>query len=179
MATEELAGGVPNANILHSIWNFWLTKDGNFTVVMQKPYGFDLGSNLSLETSAQVKNYGGAMKPIILPNGNPNFEIVWAFRSINAFAFERYDRDKFEPQKRSFYIYDYDQKILKDYCLDYGHSLPSNTYASPDERFLAWSIYELEGGYIKGKEVVVLNLETGEIAQIPKLKLIGWGKVTP
>lgn len=175
MPTEESPGAGPlSSNLIPWGWDIWSTRNG-FTIVVQKTYGFDLVSDLDFAAAAQPKAYTEVMKSVILPDGDADWGVIESFPLLtDSFAFDRFYPKEPGSNKMKFHIFDYQHMVLKDYCLDRGNSAGGDF--SPDERFFAWTVYEDQGNS-KGKEVAVLNLETGQVARFPHVKLIGWGVV--
>ena len=76
------------------------------------------------------------------------------------------DYDKPTPM----YLFDHKANNLKDYCINLG--LVSTVF-SPDERFVAFTIYE--GIDSPGYHVLLLNLKTGYYSIISDMEAIGFG----
>lgn len=73
----------------------------------------------------------------------------------------------------SFSILDLRKNILYDYCLNRGDA-QFTVFLSPDNRFLAWTKYE-DASRIKPKAIVILDKETGKIAEIESTyEVRGW-----
>jgi hypothetical protein len=164
---EEIA---PRFNL-----NFWLTEDGLMTMVVKKTYGFDIASSLDFKAISSIKNYDEVMKFIALPGEEPDISLLWRPKDKKIFAFDRFNWSK--DTDHQFYIFDYQEMVLIDYCLNRG-VIANNIYISPDGRFLGWNVQEsVDSGHpYNVKEVVILSLQTGRIAHIEGVRLIGWGK---
>jgi hypothetical protein len=161
----------PDRFTIYSQIRVIFNDNGLETMIIEKPYGMDLGGRLDLvQLSAEVE-YSDVMKPIILPEGGPNMRLSVLAPQI--FAIDRYDRFQAEPRSSQFYVLDLTTLTVNDYCLDRGHASPV-ARASIDRRFVAWTVYDLEGGFQNAKETLVLDLASGRIAKIPGVEFLGW-----
>ncbi len=91
------------------------------------------------------------------------------------------DDQKGSPPSK-FVIFDLRHSILYDYNLDRaitdnGQKVSDSfVFASADNRFLAWTIYE-PPGVSYASETVILERATGWIARIKGFEFFGWGEI--
>lgn len=139
--------------------------DGRIDLKIAVSHGLDAA--LSLNPSANYTDYAAIMREIILPGENVTTRVLgW---NNNLVFLERYDPNQ-DRQNVLFYALDIYNERLYDYCLDRSDGT-INFVVSNDGRFLAWSKYS------NPYEVVVLAVETGEVALLKDVELVGWGEV--
>lgn len=82
------------------------------------------------------------------------------------------------PVPEHLYRLDIDSRTIYDYCLDiqnWGES--SDMHVSPDEKFVAITLYEDTKSYPGKKDTLLLNLATGDRAFLPHYQTFGWVRV--
>jgi hypothetical protein len=158
-----------------SNFNFWDDENGMFTVWVDRPYGFDLAENLTIDSISQDISYGDVMETVKLPNGFPNTSVVAGLEN-SLYLIERYDRYSQDDNGINLFIFDFERNILIDYCFD-REDFTTWVNISPDRKFVAYTFFEGEDGEnpSHAKEVVILNLETGHISYLDGVKVVGWG----
>jgi hypothetical protein len=156
----------------------WIGFDDNLEnsadVVILKPYGFDVASNLDFTTFSQATEYMDVMKPIALPGDSFETRLLrWV--DDNTIIFDRYEPPLVKDQSHFLFSLDISNSILYDYCLDRGNA--GFPQISPDGRFLAWTVYTGSSHAVENvREIVILELETGLLAKLPEMELVGWGQ---
>ena len=89
-----------------------------------------------------------------------------------------------DPIPSRFFVFDISERILRDYCLDRGaldgiDGRAGPIFASSDDRYLAWGIYEPPNARWFALGLAILDLETGRVAmlKLPGYDILGWGAV--
>ena len=146
---------------------------GLLTVSMDTPKGVDLAVDLDLETAGQALNYDQVMNTILLPDGPPD-EAVWPLDG-GRLEVDRYnDHDQASPVW--FTVLDARSNTLVDYCVDIEDTSTPGDLSS-DGRFAAISLRD-EGPDVPHMDVtrdtVVLDLQTGRLAHLGQIKIVGW-----
>jgi hypothetical protein len=172
---NQESGIQPDKFVIYSQLKFRIDKDGLGTLLIERPYGFDLGHNLTLAKIRTVASYDEVMKPIIFPDDGPNVRL--SMLASTSIAVDRYDRSLMEPRPSQFYLFDLVAQVINDYCLDRGHASPG-VRLSIDKKHVAWTVFDLEGGYQTAKETVVLDLISGQFARLPNVEFLGWLKAS-
>ena len=70
------------------------------------------------------------------------------------------------------YMFDYQQMVLKDYCLPVLFS--GRMFISPDDRFLSVTVGRIDDDQGNPKEVIVIDTITGHYAVINGYTSNGW-----
>jgi len=161
--------------LIYQNLNIFALSDGQINIVVERPYGLDLLVGARYEDLTTITDYEKIMMPIKLPDVGPNIRITWTSNIQPMFVFDRLDITEYEPRKSSFYVYNADDQLLMDYCLDRGH-VGRTAIASHDERYLAWTEYALEGGYRDPEASVILDLAAGKFIRVPDMEVLGWVK---
>ena len=159
---------------LYYMFRIFDTPEGLISLILVRPYGFDIAANLDIDTIITASDYEEIMQPVILPGDNPDMRITWIARTNPSFAFDRLDYRQYEPRSTQFYVFNYQNMSLIDYCYDRGYT-DIISYGSPDDRYLAWNTYEVESNDIVG--VNVIDFETGRVSYLDGVEVIGWGIV--
>lgn len=142
---------------------------GLYYVARRVEGSFDFAVDMTIGQIAENKNYNDVMRRFMLGSDqdlivSPMF--TWTKVEISILTSDPLDYEKPTPM----YLYDYKANLLKDYCVNLG--LVSAVF-SPDERFVAFTIYE--GIDNPGYHVLLLNLNTGYYSIINDTKAIGFG----
>jgi len=173
---------------LFYMFRLFETPDRLISMVMVRPYGFDIAVNLDIDTILTENNYQDIMHPVFLPGEEADMRITWVARTSPIIAFDRLIYGQSEPRSTQFYVINYQAMRMVDYCYDRGY-LPEAmyistdekghtgivSYASPDESYLAWNIYNLEDGNVVGASII--DLETGYVSHIANVEIYGWGVI--
>lgn len=167
------AGVQPDKFEVYSQVKVRIDDDGLALLMIERPYGFDLGLNLTLAQLRANTSYDEVMKPIEFPDAGPNVRLNTL--APTSLAVDRYDRSAVEPRRSGFYGFDFSEQVIVDYCLDRGHASPS-VRLSIDKKHVAWTVFALEGGYQTATETVVLDLISGQFSKIPDVEFLGWLK---
>jgi hypothetical protein len=175
------------ANLFY-MFRLFETPDNMISMIMVRPYGFDIATNLDIATMIKENDYRGIMHPVFLPGEEADMRITWTARAKPLVAFDRIHYYQSEPRMTQFYTINYQTMGMVDYCYDRGliHETFSSSaddkghtstisYASPDERYLAWNIYNLDNGDVEGASII--DLETGYVSYVDDIEVIGWGVV--
>lgn len=142
--------------------------NGLFATMLDRAYGFDYAIDLPFEQIFEPKSYDEMMKGVALPGGyNENLLTVYDYYSTEgAFMVSRFKGD--DRDQRPFYIFDYQKKILKDYCLTLYN--PGEFSVSPDQRFMV--MIKFEPAKINGIQdlkrtgILVVDIQTGQFASL-------------
>ena len=156
-----------------SPWQYmelWSYNNNRIIILVKKSYGFDIATSLGIDILGESKSYGEVMQPIMIPEKGDELYTLWHAKSKPFFAFEI--AYIFNEDNNHYYVFDFNQMILIDYCINIG----LDVYASPDDQFLAWNV--MDKNYPdRVKEIDILSLETGNIARLTGVELVGWGEV--
>ncbi len=151
--------------------------EAHFVIITERPYGFDIGENLSLNIISSNLLYDEVMQQIYLPfdfsypetRYFPNSELLYI----------QPHQDSHLRDSSDFYLYDLSNNIVMNYCFTVEYF--SRTQISPDGKFIEFTTYEIktfeDGGISIGdaKEVIIMNLSNGNYSRIPNIQAIGWG----
>lgn len=158
------------------------SRNGLFTVVVERPYGFDLAFDLGLDDIVRGLRYDQIMTPVHLP-GEHSLDIathVDEASTEGALPVLRFERDG-RSGLTELYMYDYQDQLLTNYCLggvlNQEHTISGALLASPDGRFLATTLAEITNGELptfEDREVLVIDTESGHYARIEGVGIIGW-----
>jgi hypothetical protein len=156
----------------------WINTPDNATGVGIRPNGLymvERGSNggvdfaldLNLEQISENKEYSEVMKRLSIERLEITSMLSGLTKSdILILTSDPQDYNKPTPM----YLFDYKANTLKDYCIYLGSV---SAVFSPDERFVAFTIYE--GIDKPSYQVLLLNLNTGYYSIINGTKAIGFG----
>jgi hypothetical protein len=156
--------------------------NGLFAVMVDRSYGFDMAVDLSFDQIFRQATYEEIMQAIFLPGGDSVDITTLTYEDATKTSFPviRTGADIYEPQ--TLYMFDYQEMILKDYCLNVIAS--GSMSISPDERFLATTLYyvsdQVSGAGIRDfvpKEAIILDTKTGHYARFDGFESGGWGIV--
>jgi len=155
-----------------------LQQDSNenilFNIYVQRPYGLDIAWNLSLDQISLSQKYEEAMTAISIPGEFSDITIgPWV--NENSVVIETMLGNNTDRNLDRFFIFDYENKIMREYCLD--DERQPQIHVSPDGNLLSLTYSSTESIGWTPEEVVILNLETGEITRIPDVGAVGWGVV--
>ena len=150
-----------------------ITDDGHFNIIVDRPYGFDFVTDLNLEAIRLDSEYEDIMKPFVLSNYADDWT-VWELRKNIFGILVINDNDN----SVNFHTFNYSTDTLTDYCLDIEETY-NLVSLSKSGRFIAITLLEDASGenLLYSKEVVILDLNTGFIARIEKMKAVDWGYV--
>jgi len=163
---------------LYHGWRLFVRSEGEATIVVEKPYGIDLATSINLLAPDDSSlSYGHAMRRLPLPGDGPNMRVTWESHTDERFWVDRYNSSRPSAYVYRLMMINPSERTVTDYCLDRGNAYP-RTPASPDGRFLAWTQYEEEGGFLNPERVVVLDTQTGYTAHIDGVEFQGWGRVS-
>ncbi len=150
-------------------------EDGSLSAfVNRRPYGFDLVVGLDVEGVQQDNRYLEAMTAVVLP-GVPNDFRSSSISSLGNSGGNLYvvrDEDMISgKEEKLFYIFDYPNKILRDYCLTFEYGALFKNL-SPDGRFLIIVFYS-SYGYPPDPKSIILDLDTGYYAMLEDIRVLG------
>ena len=143
----------------------------SFSVVVTRPYGLDVSLDLDLNALKSYPDYEHTMNELVLPKEILPITVYAWIHSTNSLLLSETNKDIDNPKPLEFYSLDYNDKLLKNYCLQIPTNL-DGIFPSPDGHFVAFSSQannSLKGG------ITVLNLDTGFITIIEEFHMIGWG----
>ncbi|MEP7137485.1 MAG: hypothetical protein ABI904_21375 [Chloroflexota bacterium] len=157
----------------------WVYGDGKFAVTITRPDGIDLAFNLDIQSARENKQYNDVMERIIFPERLLPSLVLGIVPVENLIALQRFDRFNSSQSGKWFYVLDYKNKIIYDYCLDLKDSVMRVKF-SPDGKFIAFSLDNFTTNLEPDQHyIVILNLESGTIAYLKEYTLVDWGVVTP
>jgi hypothetical protein len=158
----------------------WLTAtlyqdaDGKIGIYAFRHYGLDLAIGLDTQTILESKSYDDVMKKIRLPGDE--------MKSYDELVIQRLNGKLLLVKKTAenddiFAVYNLDLSdlSLEDYCIS-SQADTITISVSFDEHYAAINFFRLEPPGFHLKEVVVLDLESGERAHIPDadFEIVGW-----
>ena len=157
-----------------------------FTVLVPRTYGLGAGNRLGEE---ELASQVPPLKEFTFTEIVFDSYISWLSADGKLIGFDLLDPEipseeiGVNPVPRKFYALDIETEVLRNYCTDRGQARTMSELgyinqfvkSSPDYQFIAWTIYEPEGGVSFPVEVKVMDLESGAIATIPGYELVGWG----
>lgn len=144
-----------------------IRPNGLYSVERGVNSGVDFALDLNIGQISEDQEYNDVMKHLSIEG----LEITSMFSNLTQsdiliLTSDPLDYDKPTPM----YLFDHKANNLKDYCINLG--LVSTVF-SPDERFVAFTIYE--GIDSPGYHVLLLNLKTGYYSIISDMEAIGFG----
>jgi hypothetical protein len=160
------------------VYSWYINTNIQFGTVVGKDYGIDMSMNLNPELIKANTSYTATMDSIKIP-GNFDSTIAYPLIPENSIGIERFNFHSNFNQLSHSYVLNYGNMILKDYCINRENDLTTED-VSPDGKFIAYTFFDQtsSGSYsTSAKEVIILNLETGNISRIPNWRAIGWGYI--
>lgn len=158
--------------------------ENGLAVVIPREEGFDMAYGQDVFSSSKDN-------PLFHVNvqGELTQSVLWWSRDGSQIGFDIAkepwkNKNVLHPEFESkFQVYDAENNILYDYCLDRDLGLggpnggiDSKSLISLDEKFLVWTIYDPEANfYILGS--VILDLETGYYSWLENYSVVGWGLI--
>jgi len=163
----------------------WSTS--GMTLVLPLREGIDFLIDLPM---SEVSKRNVGLNSVLLPQGTKlyNETFSWWILEKGFVGFDLIDANYDYSENGNgappskFVILDLKNSIWYDYNLDRAKTgdrqkvISSFVFSSADNRFLAWTIYELPD-MSNASETVVLDRETGRIARIKGFEFFGWGEI--
>jgi len=143
-----------------------IMKNGLFYASVSRSYGFDIAFDLDMEAISKQTPYNEIMKKIILPGGEDKNLLTTIMVEYYKNIMPVYRYDYTLMKFIYFFILDYKNMKLLDYCLDPSGDLDF----SPDQRFITQNIPELQ-------KAIILELTTGRMVTLDGYQVIGWSEV--
>jgi len=157
----------------------WAYDDGKFAVTVARPNGIDLAFDLNIQSAQDKRRYEDVMKRITFPERLLPTTVLGIIPSTNFIALQRFDFSDFSKGKKWFYILDYNNQTVYDYCLDLQDSVKRVKF-SPDGKFVAFSLEDFAASLEQDQHyVAILNLEKGTTSYLRGYTLVNWGIVEP
>ena len=153
----------------------WIYENDQYAVTISLSDGFDLALGLDLSTALCDQNYNDIMSTIILPERFLPSRVLGIVPERNWIALQRAGYlENADNSPNWFYIVDYQNNIIRDYCLDLLDSV-SIVKLSPDGRFAAFSLYDFSATTDGMKQsVAILDLDLGVVNYVKGYELIDW-----
>ena len=156
--------------------------NGGFSVIVERPYGFDMAVDLSYMDLMDESPYDEIMTPVHLPGDDSIDMDTYTYEEGNdgPFPVLRFSTDG-GRRLAGLYLFDYEGMTVANYCLDVALGddmvISGLIYTSHDGRFLATTIGQVEDGdlpRVQPRETLVLDLTSGRFARIQGLRCLGW-----
>jgi hypothetical protein len=150
-----------------------VTAAGRIIIRFGRPYGLDVSAAMDIDAVVASSNYTQTMQPIGLPESVLPVQLSLLSRNAAGMILYRASLDDPEGATPLFYWLDLQRQVLNDYCFD-----ATNAFAeiSADGKFVAFTRHHLPSQAPVPKSILVVNLETGYIAQVEGYRFIGWGQ---
>jgi hypothetical protein len=145
-----------------------------FYIYVQRPYGLDIAWNLNLDQISLPQKYEEAMTAISIP-GEFSEVTIGPWVNENSVVIETMLGDITDRKLDRFFLFNFENKTMREYCLD--DERQPEIQVSPDGHLLSLTYSSTESIGWTPEEVVILNLETGDITRIPDVGAVGWGVV--
>lgn len=157
----------------------WVYNKNLFAITIARPDGIDIAFNLNIRSAGENKRYDDVMNRIILPEQFLPASVLGIIPGKNVIALQRFDYFSSSQGKNWFYVLDYNNQIIYDYCFDLQHSVKRVKF-SPNGKFAAISLENSTASMAQDQHyVVILNLEKGTIAYLKGYTLVDWGVLAP
>jgi hypothetical protein len=157
----------------------WVYDEGKFAVTIARPDGIDLAFNLNIQSAGENKDYDDVMKRIIVPERLLPSSVLGIVPGKDLVALQRFDFFNSSQGENWFYVLDYNNQIIYDYCFDLQDSVKRVKF-SPDGKFVAFSLENFAADLEQDQHyIAILNLENGTIAYLKGYTLVDWGTVAP
>lgn len=153
--------------------------DNKFAVTIAQSDGIDLAFNLNIQLAGEDKLYNDVMERVIFPERLLPASVLGIVPGRDSIAMRRFDFLFPSENENWFYVFDYKNQYVADYCFDTKDSV-NKTEISPDGRFVAFSFEKFDVEYEQEQfYIVVLDIVSGKRAYLEGYVLVGWGIVAP
>jgi hypothetical protein len=159
--------------------SIWVYDVGAFAVTIPHPDGIDLALNLNLQSAGENSQYDDVMKRIIFPKSLLPASVLGIVPNSDWIALQRFDFFDSSKGENWFYVLDYSNQIVYDYCFDLKDSVKRVKF-SPDGKFVAFSLENFAADLEQDQHyVAILNLEIGTVTYLKGYVIIDWGVAEP
>lgn len=164
-----------NSFDMQSTKPIWAYDESKFAVTVSRPDGIDLALNLDIQLIKENKQYDDVMERFIFQKLYLPTSVLGIAPIKQWVALQRFDIFNSSEGENWFYILDYDNQVIYDYCLDLQNSVKRAKF-SPDGKFIAFSMENFSSSLEHDQHyVIVLNLENGKTYYLKGYVLVGWG----
>jgi len=152
----------------------WVYDESKFAVTVAHPDGIDLALNLDIQQIKENKQYDDVMERFIFPKLFLPASVLGIVPIKQWIALQRFDFFNSSEGENWFYILDYENQVIYDYCLDLQNSA-KRIKISPDGKFVAFSMENFASNLEQDQHyVIVLNLENGKTFYLKGYVLVDW-----
>lgn len=139
-----------------------------FDIAVIKSETVDFVLNVKPDTNSD--DYFDVMHSLELPHDGLTTEWLFWLPNRDAIAVERFTKSFASDEYRQIYVLDFKDTTLYAYC-ENQESIVDRPQVSLDGRFVAWTTYN------DTKDVVILDVITGQRGRINGAELVGWGEL--
>jgi hypothetical protein len=143
---------------------------GGLSILVERRYGIDLASNIAV---SRANDTNTLVSRVVLPGEGLQTNIIAWSDNSSLLALVRYDLQMGRNGPNQLYVLNADANTLYDYCFD-RQRIFSYGGISPDNRFMAWTLFADEAGSAQ-RQIVVLDLATGLYAELEGMEFVAWG----
>jgi hypothetical protein len=134
----------------------------------------DIAFDLDFEDAGKSHEYQEIMQRVNLPTQFLPTSVLGIVPVTHLVALHRDSILGPVQEKKWFYVLDHRQNAIIDYCFEVNDSIRKLSF-SPDGRFVAFSLEASSSGSVDNRfYVVVLDLQTGQIATLRRYTLADW-----
>lgn len=152
-----------------------VTSDGGIIIRVKTSYGFEISPEIKVDNLAEFQSYTDVMKQMRIPDNISSSDISFSFNSTSRIIWQKNEEKASLSAKSQFFIFNFEQQKLTDFCFEYKSTNLNSISISPDEKFVAFTFFHLPSTSPIPKSIVFLNLETGHMAEINGYRFVGWG----
>lgn len=155
----------------------WVYDGDKFAVTVARPDGLDVAMGLDIRSASEGKRYNEVMKKILLPERLLPLDVL-GIGPQGLLALQRAGYASPIGGPDWFYVFDYQNMSIRDYCLDLSDGVWSAEF-SPDGRFAAFTL-QRSGAMLNKSDhyVAIIDLDKGTVAYLEGYIVVGWGIVT-
>ena len=153
----------------------WVYDGDKFAVTVARSDGIDLALALDIHSAGEDKPYNAVMMKILMPEYLLPLYMYGFVPGKDMLALSRYGYISEVGGPSWFYILDFNNMVIKDYCFSIpGPVMPPRF--SPDGRFAAFTIEDQPPSLDKTKNyIVILDLDMGIMAFLDGYSVLDWG----
>ncbi len=145
---------------------------GKVTIVDDQSYGFNITTDLEFASIGDELNYAQIMNKVVIDDPLNWTRSMWQQNTVLGFFRSHWHTITYVDENTPFYVYDWEDNILRDYCLA-GDYVSNQNYPSLNGGFTAWTVES--GSYPDWEyEIFIMNLTTGYVSRFSGVEFLGW-----